>query len=390
MANNLLDEIHAEEAKMKLEQNKNDSNGQEKKEEQKPEDSGQSIKPDPAKEPKAEPKAEPKKEEKIGFDWDGFSKEVGRDFKSHAEIKDLVNKVSDYELRHKEFENTQKTLKEKEELFNKLNDPRSYFADEDEMKVQQVLKNIESKDQRKIVKRIFDSTDLDDFEKLKLSALYDNPNVKGGEQTVIKFLEKKYGVSDIPRDEWDDSVLFSMSSDAKKAFDPFARMLNEVKLPDKIDLDGIKKQKETESEQSDKEIKDLWEKFSPNIPSAFTEIKLQDEGQEEPYFVYKYDEEFKKQLPENVKAFAIKNKIPLNKENFDIIKELVENKYYIDNRHKINKAMIESERAKFIIERDKLEHNPKEPNRQEGDAKVEINPKEEEMRRFASKHGIKI
>jgi hypothetical protein len=340
--------------------------------------------------PQTEPKIEPKIDSKVEFNWEELSKKTGREFKSIDDISSLIKKIGDYELSQSEITKVKKELEEKEKLLGTLVDPMQYFDGEEEYKIQQALKKIESKDRKGVAKQLFHASEIDDFSVLRLKEFYDNPNAKDSDATVRKYLEKKYGVLDVPREEWDESVLYAIKADANKVRESFARMLDEIKPLDKIDLNNAKKTKEEQEANTKKEIEAAWDGYAPNIQSDFKEIPLQIEGEKDPYFVIKVDDEFRKKLPVLVKTYAVQRQMPLTRENVNEILNLFAEQYYLNNRHSINKAMVEDEKAKWIIERDKEDHNPKEPKRQDGDVKIEIDPQLQYMREATSRKKISL
>jgi hypothetical protein len=94
-------------------------------------------------------------------------------------------------------------------------------------------------------------------------------------------------------------------------------------------------------------------------------------------------------LPELLIKVAKANEIPLNQDTFSEIMEAITDNYVKTNRHKINKAMLESHKAKWQEEQDKNLHIPRTPNREQGKGTLEMSDFEKAYLEWGEKRGVK-
>lgn len=256
--------------------------GQKKEEPQ--QDSGQQAQGEPegqAQQSQDEPKQEPQQSQQEpqgqSEPSEKFSEEKAADwlsrfnerFQTNFQNEDEVNELFDYKNKYSDLENK---VKQKDEALSQASDPTSYFANENLMKINEIVKqhNVDESTASRLISTDFSSMGSEDV--LVMQKLMEEPEWRGSEDALREEIQEQYGLDENPDDYEDEAQQAKarqkierkkkrMEVDARKARDQFSQM-QQVELPGKQDLEGsVQQQKEqlaqSAEQNADKFISDM-------------------------------------------------------------------------------------------------------------------------------------
>jgi len=345
------------------------------------------------------------------FNWDELNKNTEGDFKSFDDIRNLRKQKQDYEAKIKEYEplvNEHKTLKEqiaeKEKYIKENLNPLKYFGNKPEKYIQVELEN-KYPDKEHLIKDVVNVKNLSDLQVLKLQEKWNNP--KGREAGIVASLNKRYDtdideLSKQDANEWDDQVYNDIQRDAQIAREKLSGIPAEIKLPE--NPEDLSKAQQEEKANSEKQKFAQWEGFvnRPEFNDKFLNelsfyekdedgnpLKDKDGNVLPPYFVWKVEPDFKKQLPDIILNVAKSRGLELTQETFSGIMENITDLYEKKNRHRIDREKEKMWRAKWETEYDEKTHVPKRQDKDAGGGKAtNDDPQTKYYMEWASKQGI--
>jgi hypothetical protein len=298
------------------------------------------------KEPIIEKKEEPIIEEKepevmVDEHLKFINEKTGFQFKDYDEIKTHIEKSSKVdELNQKmtDFEQKQTQLKEQEEIISKFNDPSKYFADESEMKRQQLLIKYGKEMNRDVLGQITsDLSNVSDFKLASMALQLENPKLtsKQAEALICKNVE---GDPDEEPEKWNEIALAGLNVLANKARKQFKEITESVKLPDKFDPVAFKKQREDEMAQRNELLTSSWSPILTKGAELAKGVKIpgkNDKNEDVVKFEYAYSDEFKKSIPEKAKELILEYGLDKTKENYESVMATLENRFILENLPKM-------------------------------------------------------
>lgn len=225
-----------------------------------------------------------------------LNKQLGREFDSFDSLSqelERASKVDDLEGKVKDFESVKQTeqeLREKYDILLEQADPKSFFANESSLKLEQFKKQNPDKDPS-IAQNIFATEDLnqvDDFEIVKWGEKLDHPRLKSSDESLRGRLAKRFGEDpDIDMSEWSQSAQDQLLIEADKYRKSFREMKN-VEVPETIDVESIRQQRLQEKQEMEAKIKESWASKSKEIKDSVSKLKFEvgspKEGESQEYF----------------------------------------------------------------------------------------------------------
>ena len=298
---------------------------------------------------------------KTDFDISHYNEKLGTKFTNFDEAKTAL------ESANKEAADWKKKYEERDELLRKHSDPLNYFSSEAEYKKNQLLK--ENPDLNPAVLSEIASSDLSKMDSLRVLAnqvMLKDPDLTHKE--VDAYLDKKYDIDrDIPFDDWDGATKAAIKIAANEARSEFGKMMEDVKLPDKVDFEALDEESKQKAEEAKTKHEEGWTKLAPEVAKGIEKISITEkiDGKEVVVFEYEIDKEWKEGLEGIIKKAALENKLPVSDESIQSIVDVIENAYWKQNRKKIMDAYKEAGVTEAIEEYKKKHHNPRLPNDRE-------------------------
>lgn len=289
------------------------------------------------------------------FSLESFNKAFGREYKDIEEIKGLFSQVEDSSKLRAQLEERDRLISEKDKALQTQFDPMSYFADEQQYVINQVLKTNKGLNRDVITKLVNSNlSELKDEDVLKLNELLTTKG-KFDESVVARVINKKYGLN-VNKEDLDEEGLkdyeaqrFLMSKDADEAREKLSKLLQIEKPVFKDPLKAKQEQDETLKKEYDT-IKSQWDMFADSFVKGFDKYTIEYEGddKQKKTFEYLVDDKFRQAVKENLPLIAAYNKKDVNKkEDVEKLVEQVKKDYLWLNQKNIIKNAIEDTMSKM-------------------------------------------
>jgi hypothetical protein len=270
-----------------------------------------------------------------------LNEKTGLQFKDYEEIKGHVNKSAKTdELTKKmtDFEQKMTLLKEYEDTISNFNDPSKYFADESEMKRQQLLIKYGKEMNRDVLGQITsDLSGVDELTKAIMAKRLEYPKLTESQAKQI-VCDETGGDPDEKFEDWSDiskAKLYVKASDADKKF----KEINEsVKLPDKFDPIAFKTQREAEKTKRNELLTSDWTPIVNKGAELSKGVRIpgkDEKGEDITLFEFAYSDEFKKTIPEQAMALIKEYNLDKTKENYESVMATIENRFALNNLPKM-------------------------------------------------------
>jgi hypothetical protein len=270
-----------------------------------------------------------------------LNEKTGLQFKDYEEIKGHVNKSAKTdELTKKmtDFEQKMTLLKEYEDTISNFNDPSKYFADESEMKRQQLLIKYGKEMNRDVLGQITsDLSGVDELTKTIMAKRLEYPKLTESQAKQI-VCDETGGDPDEKFEDWSDiskAKLYVKASDADKKF----KEINEsVKLPDKFDPIAFKTQREAEKTKRNELLTSDWTPIVNKGAELSKGVRIpgkDEKGEDITLFEFAYSDEFKKTIPEQAMALIKEYNLDKTKENYESVMATIENRFALNNLPKM-------------------------------------------------------
>lgn len=320
------------------------------------------------------------------------------EFKSVEDIKNLMSYKDQSEQNKSELEKYQSQLQEKDEVIQKIGNPYSVFANEDVIKINEMVsKNpgMAPAAAAQLLSTDFDN--LDDNKVLVMDRIREEPGLsKYSESEIMDMLNDEYRLN-----EYDDA-------DEEELTEKQKRNLKSRELRKKSDADTARKElkqltdiKTPEQKNREEEIKqenkEKAEKFTPIAQKIAQEnldkVVVGDKHKSE----FQIDEGFKNWLgsPEQgqeqnrLTRYLVANYNQEDPNSYDQAVSNLKEMYLRENIHKIVDDVVESTETRMRDQFDKENHNARGKNYQEGGAQPTDASKkdQEEEQRFLKRVG---
>lgn len=301
-----------------------------------------------------------------------INSQLGSEYKSIDDLKEAISFKDKYTELEDSLSAKEKALLEKDELVNeykKRSNPLSYFADEKDYVVSQVLKSnpdYSSEVVNSIVKG--DVNQMSDMEVLVAKEML-NGDVKNRAEAE-KYINFNYNLNR-NTEELDESerqmVEFSkikMSREANIARKELSKLGSDIEIPSEIDLEKAKTEEQAEMQRKMEAVRDEWQKAMPKFNEAIKDIVVKDtdERTSEPLTVFPIDEEGKHYIANELKSVFVDRGYEPTDENIATFSRVLKENYIGKNISKIMKTFQNDLISKMKDEEFKKTNNPKLPN----------------------------
>lgn len=251
-------------------------------------------------EPKAEePKEEPKVEEAGSqqFDFAAFNEKIGRNYESLDDVKADLDKPtmeSEYNETKEALDKVQAELDELAKLNEQLvqqTDPYSYFSDDNALKASVFKKQYPKKDVG-IIEKVFATEDLssiDDLEMVKMGWKFNSSKSLGTDAKIEAAIKEELNADpDAPLSELSDTAQVRLAKMANEYRGAFDQMRQDVKLPERVNLEELKSQIKESEESRLKTLTEGWSGIAESALKETTKIQVPigepKEGEEQRFF----------------------------------------------------------------------------------------------------------
>lgn len=219
-----------------------------------------------------------------------LNKFLNKEFESEEQAKEALTQPS----MKTEYEEAQQKLAELQSKYDVLTeqlDPMSYFSSEEAMKLEAFKKQYPKKD-ASIAQKIFSQEDLSavsDLDMVKMGRKFSNPKLPGTEKDLEDALALEFGEeAETPVEEWSKAAQIRMATVAGEYRDQFETMKQGVKLPEVVNIEELRNQRQKASEEQKAQITEAWNKHSKEIANDTKVLKVPvgtpKEGEEQKFF----------------------------------------------------------------------------------------------------------
>jgi hypothetical protein len=301
---------------------------------------------------------------------DSFNKVFETEYENIDTVKELLK---EYPGLKAQLEDKDKTIVERDEVIKQQFNPMSYFANEKQFKLNQILKQNEGLNES-IVSRLMNSNldELSDKDVLKLNDLI---KTKGtfDDKIVEMDIEDRYGLN-VNKEDLDEKELqafqvkeYRMKRDAETAKEELSKLMN-IELPEFQDPLNLKNEAKEAQEKAFNETKESWGKFTEDFLEKFEKINIpyKTDDKEEAVFEFMVDDKFKKDMSENLPIYAaMMGKDVNNKDDVKAVVSQVQKDYVWNNISNIVKNIHEDTVTKMTQEQFEKFHNTSKPEKAE-------------------------
>jgi len=257
-------------------------------------------------------------------------------------------------------------IEEKEKAFKEQYDPMSYFADEQQYIINQVLKNNKGLNRDVITKLVnANIADLKDVDVLKLNELLTTKG-KFDEGVVERVINKKYGLN-VSKEDLDEEGLkdyeaqmFIMNKDAEEVREKLTKLLD-IQKPEFKDPLMSKKEQEAELAKAYNSKLNDWNGFSNKFVNEFKSFAVEYELDDKSKVQYDVQvaDDFRKVLATKLPELAAKSGLDINnKDHVTAIVEQVKKDYLWIKKDAILRSFRDDLVSKMTEDEFKKYHNP--------------------------------
>lgn len=323
-----------------------------------------------------------------------LNKDLGRNFESLDSLKaelDKSSKVDEYETRLQGLDTlkaSEQEIREKYEILLELaEDPMKNFSNEQSYKLEQ-FKKANPKKNPAVAQSIFMTEDLntvDDFDIVKWGYQLDNPSLKGGEEGIKQTVADEFGIDpELGLDEWSLSAQNRLAIKANEYRGKFNTM-SDIETPNKLDIDGIRQQRQADANTSLESIKSAWDEASKSLDVSKLQIptNIPKEGETQAYFEYDLGEQSKETVSRIVEEM-VANGSEVNEQTLTFAKEAAQMALFKENMPQAISKLIEANNHVKEEEHLKNTHNP-EPLHDETRPEGDVAKEKKDFNEWASK-----
>ncbi len=305
-----------------------------------------------------EPPAEPSKDDRLAW----LSEKLGVKLEKEDQLNDYAKRLRGYEeveAKAKQADTLQGQLEElkiKNDELTKQLDPLSYFASENDFKVQQLKKLYPDRNPyvlQEIVEK--DLSKMDDVDVLVKAVMIDNPDLRGGEAGARDAVLGKYLEEGALLEEADDRTLNRIKIDANAARRQL-RALTDVELPKIQTLEDRQKAQEEKVAS----IREGWKPYMEKI-AAPDALEIKDaEGNK--LFDFELEEGSTSGIADYLDAFVVAGELEPSEETLMTVIDQRDRDLVYDNLPKILAVYKNQLLSEFQKKVDEELNNTKPPN----------------------------
>lgn len=336
----------------------------------------------------------------VEFNIDTFNKAFKRDFKSVDEINGLFGLSEEYTSLKAKYDTMEKLIAEKENALKEQFNPLNYFANEQEFKINQILKTNQGLNEE-VVRRVV-SSDLEKLSDKDVLKLNEQLTTKGifDSSLLEDVINDKYGL-DVNKEELEGDELkkyqvkeYLMKKDAQKAREDLKK-ISEVQIPEFKDPNVVAQEKDAERLKVYNDNKAKWEVYTDKLVKDMDKmtIEYKADGNETAKVDFAYDDDFKAVLKEKLPDVAAKSNIDLNNQaQVNALLEQVNKDYLWLRRSELIKSAVDDIVTKMTKEQFDKFHNTSKPKSVEAPVQLsdEQRHNEAQVQKMLSDFGIKV
>ena len=308
-------------------------------------------------------------QKELDFNIESFNKAFGRNYKSKDEIQSLFADKEEFVSLKAKYEELEKQSVEKDSKLKEQFNPMSYFANEQQFKINQILKANPDLNES-IINRIVTSN-LDEMSELDVLKLNESLTTKGAydDSLIEDVIKDRYGL-DVDKEDLDEQGLkklrvkeFSMKRDAEKALGEIKKMLD-VEIPEFKDPTVLAQERDAESKKKFDESKAQWSIYTDKFVKELDKLSIeyQTDGKEKSTFDFAYDDDFKAVLKDKLPQIAAQTGRDVNNEqDVAYLTEQIHKDYLWINRSAVIKSAVEDVITKMTKEQFDKFHNTSQP-----------------------------
>lgn len=213
-------------------------------------------------------------------------------FESEDQVKAAIEKPTmESELQALQTQHTD--LQSKFDLLTEQLDPKTLFSSDEAMKLEIWKKQNPDKD-ASIAQTLFSTDDLSsvsDLQMVKIGRKFSNPKLPGTEKDLEDAIAEEFGVEqETPFEEWPKTAQIRLASAAGEYRDRFKTMKGEVKIPERVDLEALRTERQQATEQATAKRTEAWNEYSAKAAGNLSSLKVPigepKEGEEPQFFTW--------------------------------------------------------------------------------------------------------
>jgi hypothetical protein len=326
------------------------------------------------------------------FDISAINREVGGNYKDLSELK-------------AEIESLRGSVEEREKLISEYKEnvnPLSYFANENEYKIQKVIK--ENPHVNRVAVNNIINGDVDNMsalEVLKLKTMLSLPPDKSDSKIIEEAIKDQYGLSvsfdDMDEDEKSVALRkkeineINLERDAYNARQELKDIAN-VEMPANKSVEDLKKEKQDQLNAQIKELQGQWEVKAPQLKSMLDKVEIEspDGRESSPLFTFNIDDASREKLVGEAVNLAIQNGYEPTAETISDFADGLKKDFIVDNITKIMQTYGEDLATKLKDDHYKQTHNPKPANENESPDTQALTGNAKVQAEIASQLGVQI
>lgn len=305
----------------------------------------------------------------VDFTIESFNKAFGRDFKSNEEIQSLFADKEEFVSLKAKYEELEKQSVEKDNKLKEQFNPMSYFANEQQFKINQILKANPDLNESMVNRLV--TSNLDEMSELDVLKLNEVLTTRGAydESLLLDVINDRYGL-DVDKEDLDEQGLkklrvkeYSMKKDAIKAREEMKKLL-EVEIPEFKDPTVLAQEKDADAKKKFDESKAQWSIYTDKFVKELDKLSIeyQTDGKEKSMFDFAYDDDFKAVLKEKLPIIAAQSGRDVNNEkDVAYLTEQIHKDYLWINRSAVIKSAVEDVITKMTKEQFDKFHNTSKP-----------------------------
>ena len=291
---------------------------------------------------------------KTSFEINEINQRFETKFTDEDSLKSFLTespqKIEALEKQIKEME----AMKEENLMLRKSLDPMQYFETEDDFKAAIFKKQFPDKDPTVAYQLLTtDVKALSDKDVLAYEKMLNTPGLDKSD--VMAVLDEKYGIEE--GEELDRVGKAKMRMDATQARQSIAALKNEIKMPDKVDVDSLTAQQREMQTQKRELRQDGWKNITQELSKTMSDIVYKDDAGNE-LFKYSIGNDFPQDVLQDVVNALSQGDVEVSREAASQVALEMKEKFIARNHEKIVKLAMDHVKNKAEEERLIKQHNP--------------------------------
>jgi len=288
------------------------------------------------------------------FEINDINQRFEKSFADESEFKlalDSLERIKELETQVGELEK----VKAENILIKENLDPMKYFSSEDEFKAVLFKKQFPDKDASTAFQLI--SSDISQMAPKDLIAremMLNTPGITKVEADAV--VNQKYNIEEGGEISPNDAVRIKVDGGA--ALRNINSLKSQITLPDKVDVDSLVAEKQTELLAKKEKLTSDWSTIGKEVERTLNDLTVKGDDWS---FTYSMSKDFPSEVTNSMVEFMANTGTELTKEAVQTLGEAMQKEYISKNIDSIITAVREDTLAKFEEKRLKEQHNTEEP-----------------------------